>query len=557
MKLLNRVRHELEVLEGRWAASTLLDCAATELGSRATAGEELAATAQVAATAKSARAAARGAANQAEGDTLFSAKPTAHTANTAQATARLAVTAALREIFNSTANSAGEKHALTATRWIVSADSDHAFSMGLSTAAPASRDILVTLPELPRTPGVRLSHVSLVADWTGSGGASIPGSSSSSFSANVTLGSPGIAPAVIHQPANTVADDSVPFVPEINSGGDKATAAAKPGGGSTVSKTYWVLGDPADAAVTPTSSGLALVGGSTDVDEVFTWMGAKANGGDFLVLRASGTDAYNPYILELSPNLNSVATLLIGSRKEAMNNAALVSVIEQAEAIFLAGGDQSNYENYWANTPVETAIYSALARGVPIGGTSAGLAVLGEVDYTALNGSVTSENALANPLDRRITLSTQFLPAPSQTSILNLLDNVVTDSHFEQRDRMGRLLTFMARADNDIAVVNAAPRGLGINEQTALLVEPDGTATVAGNLNAGVTQAVYLLDSTATSVPLIAAKTPLTYVDVNVVRATVGQSFNINTVWSSVALANYQLDVNNGVVASTATTIYG
>jgi hypothetical protein len=36
------------------------------------------------------------------------------------------------------------------------------------------------------------------------------------------------------------------------------------------------------------------MGGGTDVDAAFQWMCQRSGGGDFLVIRATGTDAYNP-----------------------------------------------------------------------------------------------------------------------------------------------------------------------------------------------------------------------------------------------------------------------
>ena len=124
--------------------------------------------------------------------------------------------------------------------------------------------------------------------------------------------------------------------------------------------SYYVAGNAADIEVEllPASSGLALVGGGTDVDEVFKWMGAKANGGDFLVIRATGTNAYNRYIDGLVPSLDSVATLIIPDR-EAAKHADVKRIISEAEAIFIAGGDQGNYVTFWNDTPVEQEIYKA------------------------------------------------------------------------------------------------------------------------------------------------------------------------------------------------------
>ena len=265
-----------------------------------------------------------------------------------------------------------------------------------------------------------------------------------------------------------------------------ASAAAQ--GNVKLPYSYYVTGNAGDKVVNlpATSSGLALVGGGTDVDEVFKWMGTKANGGDFLVIRATGTNAYNRYIDGLVPSLDSVATLIIPDLAAAMH-PDVKTIMQGAEAIFIAGGDQANYVNFWNNTLVEAEIYEAVLDNVPIGGTSAGLAVLGNIDFSAVEGTITSAEALLYPEDPRITigLKKDFLTPdettpPMNNTILRYMDNLITDSHFMQRDREGRLLTFMANMDaRDL--VPGLPRAIGVNEQTALLIENDGNAKVVGN----------------------------------------------------------------------------
>ncbi len=128
---------------------------------------------------------------------------------------------------------------------------------------------------------------------------------------------------------------------------------------------------------THAEAGVAMMGGGSDLDEAFRWLCGKANGGDFLILRAHGSADYNPYVNGLC-KANSVATLIIPSRKAAQA-PRVAEIIGQAEAIFIAGGDQSRYVNFWKGTPVEDAINVHVAAGKPIGGTSAGLAVSGTV----------------------------------------------------------------------------------------------------------------------------------------------------------------------------------
>src|ERR1700721_4489289 len=118
---------------------------------------------------------------------------------------------------------------------------------------------------------------------------------------------------------------------------------------------YFRIGQENDAQTTP-SAGNAMMGGGSDLDEAFRWLCQKANGGDFLILRGRGGDDYNPWVNKLCP-LNSVATLIIPNR-EAANDPAVATIISQAEAVFIAGGDQSNYIRGWHESPGETHIHA-------------------------------------------------------------------------------------------------------------------------------------------------------------------------------------------------------
>jgi cyanophycinase len=59
--------------------------------------------------------------------------------------------------------------------------------------------------------------------------------------------------------------------------------------------SYFRVGNANDT-VTATTAGTVLMGGGTDVDAAFQWMCQRSGNGDFLVIRAPGTDAYNPYV---------------------------------------------------------------------------------------------------------------------------------------------------------------------------------------------------------------------------------------------------------------------
>ena len=140
---------------------------------------------------------------------------------------------------------------------------------------------------------------------------------------------------------------------------------------------------------------------------------------------------------------------------------AIAARIRSADALFIAGGDQWNYVRYWKGTPVGEALQELAAKGHPMGGTSAGLAVLGEFAFSAQHGTVRSGDALANPYDPMVALERDFLH-------LAPLAGIVTDTHFVERDRMGRLLVFLARIVQDGWAKTA--RGIGVDRETAVLV---------------------------------------------------------------------------------------
>jgi cyanophycinase len=304
---------------------------------------------------------------------------------------------------------------------------------------------------------------------------------------------------------------------------------------------YFRVGNAADAAGHP-RPGYALMGGGEDLDEAFQWLCERAGGGDLLVLRATGTDAYNPYIQKLCPKLNSVATLVIPSR-EAAQDAEVARKIADASALFISGGDQANYINFWMGTPVQSALNDAIVRGIPLGGTSAGLAVMGEFAYTAQGDKpedpdLTSKLAMANPFGPRVTIVHGFLRIP-------ILEKIITDTHFAKRDRMGRLLVFLSQihpgckgfAANDIQI-----RGIGVEERAALLVETDGRSLAVGHGN------VYFIDARDANGPQC-GKAQMTFGPYRVQKVAPGRWFNIDA-WTGDGV-KYRLSIKDGTVRST------
>jgi cyanophycinase len=294
---------------------------------------------------------------------------------------------------------------------------------------------------------------------------------------------------------------------------------------------YHLSGNGEDVK-TETSGGAMLMGGGTDVDAAFQWMIKKSGGGDFVVIRASGSDAYNPYIKKLG-NVDSIETLIIKSRKAA-SEQFVIDKIRNAEALFIAGGDQANYINFWKGTPVAEAIQSLVVRQVPIGGTSAGLAVLGEFLFPAFFDTITSKEALENPFNQHLVLDKHFLNLPN-------LQGLITDSHFVERDRMGRFVAFLARLRQDGWVQEA--KGIAIDRETAVLVEADGSATLAGK------NAAYFLRTQSKPEVCIKAQ-PLTYRNISVYKISGTATFNLRN-WRGNSGIAYNLSAEKGFLVST------
>ncbi len=238
--------------------------------------------------------------------------------------------------------------------------------------------------------------------------------------------------------------------------------------------TSYFTGNTTDVA-SASQGGICLMGGATEDEEGMKWFLNRANGGDVLVLRTSGTDGYNSYFFnDLGITLNSVETIVCHNAN-ASNEMYIQQKIQQAEAIWFAGGDQWDYISFWRGTKIDSLINDAIhERNVVIGGTSAGMAIQGKYYFTAQNSTITSGQALSNPFDVNLTVdSLSFIKN-------NFLEDVITDTHYDNPDRKGRHITFLARILTSYQTVG---KGIACEEYAAVCIEPTGKAIVFGNPN--------------------------------------------------------------------------
>lgn len=242
---------------------------------------------------------------------------------------------------------------------------------------------------------------------------------------------------------------------------------------STDPPTPWIayprLGVATDSRckLTP-PGGLILSGGAGHVSGAYAWMqsqlvgGSGKPGGDIVVLRATPDDSYSAEVLKAAP-FNSVQTICVPEAATPVELEETAAIIARAEGVFFSGGQQSRYVA-WKGSALIRAVQEVYNRGGIVGGTSAGLAILGERIFDgklASSAEVTTSALLQDPDNPHVTITDDLFEFPP-------LDDVITDTHFRERDRFGRLVTLMARQPGGRIL------GIGVDEQTALCIDRRG-----------------------------------------------------------------------------------
>ncbi len=232
--------------------------------------------------------------------------------------------------------------------------------------------------------------------------------------------------------------------------------------------------------------GILLIGGAEEgrsgEDAATQWFLKRAKGGDYLVLRSGGTGSQAAWICEYYRDfVGSAAELSIDSRAAA-NNPEVIQYIRSADALFIAGGNQNDYKDYWEGSAVEEALNDLInQKKVSVAGTSAGMAILGDYYYAPAHEGVLSSEILNDPFHHNIKniYHNDFIKIP-------IFTHVITDTHLDRVDeeqsetRYGRLFGFLARVVHDTG--NQFPvYGIGLEEGAFVAIDEKGIATVFGN----------------------------------------------------------------------------
>ena len=206
---------------------------------------------------------------------------------------------------------------------------------------------------------------------------------------------------------------------------------------------------------------LLLIGGGDKPPEVMRKFVELAGGKDAPIVAiptaSSEPDAAEYYEKLFRDDLGcaDAVSLRIKSKADAQR-PDFAALARKARGIFFGGGDQVRIVNALLRTPVGDAIAAAFAGGAVVGGTSAGTACQSE-------RMLTGEGDFTQVRTRSVELwdGLGFLPK-----------DVVVDQHFIRRQRENRLLS--------VVLENPGLLGVGVDEETAIWVRPDGTFQVLG-----------------------------------------------------------------------------
>ncbi|MCY4398565.1 MAG: hypothetical protein OXE96_04360 [Gemmatimonadetes bacterium] len=224
-------------------------------------------------------------------------------------------------------------------------------------------------------------------------------------------------------------------------------------------------GTGADTKRLPLRRLVLMGGGREEVEATRLFVGAAVSG-DVVVLRTSGSlTSYIEYFTAGLTASSTPATLVTIRTNDPFSgdDPAVLCRLGRAEAVWIAGGNQWNYLGRWPPA-LHTALAEVAERGAAMGGISAGAVSLGEAAFDAQHGTVTSVEALADPMHRKVSVSRSAFAQPE-------LSGVLVDSHFQDRQREGRLLVFLARFLADRA--EGPVVGLGLDEGVAVTIEAD------------------------------------------------------------------------------------
>ena len=216
---------------------------------------------------------------------------------------------------------------------------------------------------------------------------------------------------------------------------------------------------------------------------------------------ASQLEDTGPRYVEIFEEMGAKSMYIPVDEREDCFKEETLETLNRATGIFITGGNQLRLSTILGGTPVAKLIRSLNANGIHVAGTSAGAAIVSE---HMIAGGKTGPT----PKEDGATM------APG----LGLTNKIIVDQHFRQRDRIGRLLAALS--------YNPFLSGLGIDEDTAAFISPQGIFEVVGS---GAVTVVDPSELTHSSMHDARHKDNITLIGMKLHILGEGSKYDINT----------------------------
>lgn len=216
---------------------------------------------------------------------------------------------------------------------------------------------------------------------------------------------------------------------------------------------------------------LFIIGGGTRPEPMmkrFVEMASRVGSGRIVVLpMASATpDETGWSLVEEFKQLGAREVAYYNFTRKEAENYSNARLLAESGGIFFSGGVQTRITEAILDTPIHNMIKELYQKGTVIGGTSAGAAVMSELMITGDEVRKPEESHEFETIEAGNVIVARGL---------GLIKSAIIDQHFATRKRHNRLISIIAGHPELL--------GLGIDEATAIIVNPDETFEVVGYRN--------------------------------------------------------------------------
>lgn len=219
---------------------------------------------------------------------------------------------------------------------------------------------------------------------------------------------------------------------------------------------------------------LLIIGGGSERSQANAWNAAaykwavdKSPNKKVAIVSYDDADTWLEEYFENDCGAEEATNIKINTKSVA-DNQTTYDQLKEYSVVFFKGGDQYRYYSFYKDTKTQQAVEEIYNDGGVICGTSAGMAILSSVMFTAKDGSVYPAECVEDPNLSYIQLANDFF---------NFCPGYLFDTHFAERGRLARLVGMMGnwKINNNENVI-----GIGIDDMTAMAIDENKIGTVFG-----------------------------------------------------------------------------